>query len=245
MAQVKSDRSTGTLAREKPDAPAELNAATFQIAPMALADIPAVMDIERASFPLPWPEQAYRYELLQNTNAHFIVARALPAGQPASIHPAPLPRPRLRARSRGWLQRLLGFRPMSPGSPQGMSPDDASTIAGYAGMWMFVDEAHISTIASHPAWRGRGVGELLLLSLMREAERRAAIFVTLEVRVSNTVARNLYLKYGFEEVGLRKHYYRDNGEDALIMTVQQFQRPEYTQRLADLEQALRRRLAAA
>lgn len=112
-------------------------------------------------------------------------------------------------------------------------------------MWMFVDEAHVSTIASHPAWRGRGVGELLLLSLMREAERRAAIFVTLEVRVSNTVAQNLYLKYGFEEVGLRKRYYRDNGEDALIMTVQHFQRPEYKQRLADLEQTLRRRLATS
>ncbi len=215
---------------------------------MTLADIPAVMEIERASFPLPWPEQAYRYELLQNANAHFIVARAVaraqPAGQPASISVAPLPRAPLRARPHGWLQRLLGFRPTSPGAPEGVSPDDASIITGYAGMWMFVDEAHISTIASHPAWRGRGVGELLLLSLMREAERRAAIVVTLEVRVSNTVAQNLYLKYGFEQVGLRKRYYRDNGEDALIMTVQQFQRPEYKQRLAGLEQALRRRLAA-
>jgi len=212
---------------------------------MTLADIPAVMEIERASFPLPWPEQAYRYELLQNANAHFIVARAQPAGRPANIHVAPLPRARLRARPHGWLQRLLGFRPMSPGAPEGVSPDDASIITGYAGMWMFVDEAHISTIASHPAWRGRGVGELLLLSLMREAERRAAIVVTLEVRVSNTVAQHLYLKYGFEQVGLRKRYYRDNGEDALIMTVQQFQRPEYKQRLAGLEQALRRRLATA
>lgn len=239
MAQAESDGSKETLAREKPDAPAELNAATFQITPMTLADIPAVMDIERASFPLPWPEQAYRHELLQNANAHFIVARALPANQPAIIHAAPPPRPR----SRGWLQRLLGFKSMSPDAASDMLPGNSSTVVGFAGMWMFVDEAHVSTIASHPAWRGRGVGELLLLSLMREAERRAAIFVTLEVRVSNTVAQHLYLKYGFEEAGVRKRYYRDNGEDALIMTVQRFQRPEYKQRLAELEQALRRRLA--
>lgn len=241
MAQVEAGNSRPALARDDTDAPAELNATAFQIAPMTLADIPAVMDIERVSFPLPWPEQAYRYELLQNANAHFIVARALAAGRPALVQVPPPP----RLRARGWLQRLLRLRPAPSGPISAAAPSDASAVVGFAGMWMFVDEAHVSTIASHPAWRGRGVGELLLLSLMREAERRAAIVVTLEVRVSNTVAQNLYLKYGFEQAGVRRRYYRDNGEDALIMTVQQFQRPEYKQRLDELEQALRRRLAVA
>lgn len=240
MAQAESGRIKGDLAQKRPDAPAGLNATSFEIAPMTLADIPAVMDIERASFPLPWPEQAYRYELLQNANAHFVVARA--AGQPANTQPATLPNP---PRPRGWLQRLLRSKSVSSDTASDTAQDDLSTIVGYAGMWMFVDEAHVSTIASHPAWRGRGVGELLLLSLIREAERRSALFVTLEVRVSNLVAQNLYLKYGFQEVGLRKRYYRDNGEDALIMTVQNFQQPEYKQRLAGLEQALRRRLSTA
>lgn len=241
MTQTEANSQTDATQLVEPGLGKALGAMSFTVRPMTLADIPAVMEIERASFPLPWSEQAYRYELLKNTNAYFIVAQA---GLPRQMNETIAGRP-IAPESRGWLERLLGFRPPLRSSPEDAPADDSSTITGYAGMWMFADEAHVSTIASHPAWRGRGVGELLLLSLMREAERRAAIFVTLEVRVSNTVAQNLYLKYGFEETGLRKRYYRDNGEDALIMTVQHFQRPEYKQRLADLEQALQRRLATA
>ena len=117
------------------------------------------------------------------------------------------------------------------------------TVVGFAGMWMFVDEAHVSTIASHVNWRGYGIGELLLLTLLREAQRRNAIFATLEVRVTNVVAQNLYKKYDFVEVGRRKRYYRDNGEDALIMTVQNFQEPIYNAQLNALERALWTKLA--
>ena len=210
-------------------APFVTDASAFEVSVMTLADVPAVMEIERTAFPLPWPEQAYRYELTQNPNAYFIVARA----RSSTAAPA-VP---TRIRQPGLLQRILGVRP-AMSSPSAA----ADLVVGYAGMWMFVDEAHISTIASHPTWRGHGVGELMLLSLIREADHRSAIIVTLEVRVSNTVAQNLYVKYGFEEVGVRKRYYRDNGEDALIMTVQHFQRPEYRQRLDELEQALQDRL---
>jgi ribosomal-protein-alanine N-acetyltransferase len=105
-------------------------------------------------------------------------------------------------------------------------------------MWMYVDEAHIATIATHPEWRGRGVGKLILHNLMREAQRRRAANVTLEVRASNTVAQNLYRKYGFEEVGLRKAYYQDNREDALLMTVTNFTSREYRDRLDALERDL-------
>ncbi|MCL4507345.1 MAG: ribosomal-protein-alanine N-acetyltransferase, partial [Chloroflexi bacterium] len=78
---------------------------------------------------------------------------------------------------------------------------------------------------------------------LREAQRRSAIFATLEVRVSNTVAQNLYRKYGFSEIGRRKRYYRDNDEDALIMTVENFVEPEYRAQLDALERALREKLA--
>jgi ribosomal-protein-alanine N-acetyltransferase len=205
------------------------------VEPMTLADIPGVMDIERAAFPLPWPEQAYEYELLKNPNAFFIVARATaPAGANGTAHPA--------RDHTSWGRRLLAR--LSAGMRRaGARHAAALTVAGYAGMWMFADEAHISTIASHPGWRGQGVGELLLFSLIREAERRDAVFVTLEVRVGNLVAQNLYRKYRFEDVGRRKHYYRDNGEDAIIMTVQTFQTPEYKARLAELETALAARMA--
>ncbi len=89
---------------------------------------------------------------------------------------------------------------------------------GYAGFWLIGDEVHISTIAVHPDWRGQGLGELLLLNMLILAYAHPTNIVTLEVRQSNTSAQQLYLKYRFEMVGRRRRYYRDTGEDALIMT---------------------------
>ena len=91
-------------------------------------------------------------------------------------------------------------------------------MLGYAGLWLLIDEAHISTIAVAPEWRGRGLGELLLASLLERAISIGADVATLEVRASNLVAQNLYRKYRFTVVGVRKGYYTDNFEDALVMT---------------------------
>lgn len=93
-------------------------------------------------------------------------------------------------------------------------------VIGYIGYWFIVDEAHISTIAVHPKWRGKGVGESLLKHALRHAQTLGAHLATLEVRVSNLAAQQLYRKYNFVEVGRRLKYYRDNDEDALLMTVE-------------------------
>lgn len=90
---------------------------------------------------------------------------------------------------------------------------------GYVGYWLMADEVHISTIAVHPDWRGKGLGELLLLSTIRHAYEHNACLVTLEVRWSNVPAQSLYHKHHFVLVGERKRYYPDNYEDALIMTL--------------------------
>lgn len=102
-----------------------------------------------------------------------------------------------------------------------MVQEDGETerLIGYHGYWMLADEAHISTIAVHPEWRGRSLGELLLLDLLFMAYQEPATAATLEVRRSNAVAQALYLKYGFAIVGERRRYYRDR-EDALIMTAE-------------------------
>lgn len=93
-------------------------------------------------------------------------------------------------------------------------------VAAYAGMWLMVDEAHITTFAVAPKWRRRRIGERLLLAMLDLARDRHAREATLEVRLSNLAARRLYEKYGFRPVGLRPRYYSDDNEDALIMTTE-------------------------
>lgn len=92
-----------------------------------------------------------------------------------------------------------------------------SEIVGYTGMWVILDEAHVTTIAVDPRYRRQHIGERLLVALLDEAMRRGARWVTLEVRKSNYGAQALYRKYGFKEIGIRRGYYSDNREDAIVM----------------------------
>lgn len=106
----------------------------------------------------------------------------------------------------------------------------ARALLGFAGYWLLVDELHISMVAVAPACQRRGLGELLLIALLWQAPAEAAL-ATLEVRAHNHPAQQLYHKLGFTLVGRRKQYYRDTGEDALLLTV------------APLDDAYRARLA--
>ena len=115
----------------------------------------------------------------------------------------------------------------APGTKQATFPP----LLAYGGFWLLLDEAHIATIATHPRWRGCGLGLWLMLALLDQAIRRGAAVSTLEVRVGNTPARRLYEKLGFEEVGGRRNYYRD-GEDALIMTTPPLLEPAMQKRLS-------------
>jgi len=157
-----------------------------RIEPMTVDDLPAVHAIERASFAVPWPDDAYRNELRTNRLASYVVAKV------------------------------------------------GDALVGFAGLWIMVDEAHVTTFAVHPRWRRRGIGERLLLVLLELSAARHAREATLEVRLSNVAARRLYEKYGFRPVGIRPRYYSDNGEDALIMTTDDLTSPEMHERLAAL-----------
>lgn len=90
-------------------------------------------------------------------------------------------------------------------------------VVAYGGMWIVLDEAHITNIAVHPEYRGRGLGEKVTRELLKTAEESGAVRVTLEVRASNDIARKLYNKLGFADNGVRKGYYADTGDDAIIM----------------------------
>jgi len=144
----------------------------LRVEPMGLEDVPDVHRIEAASFPMPWPDYAFRQELQTNRLAHSLVVRA------------------------------------------------GSETVAYGGLWLLVDEAHITTFAVLPEWRRRGIGGWLMVALMDLALRLNARVMTLEVRLSNRPARDLYAHFGFKPVGVRPRYYSDNGEDALIMTTE-------------------------
>ncbi len=111
-------------------------------------------------------------------------------------------------------------------------------LMGYAGMWVIMDEIHITTIAVDPARRGLKVGERLLLDILEAGIAQGATRSTLEVRERNTVAHNLYLKYGFEDVAVRKNYYSDNGENAIIMWANDMTSAAYQAMLQDHKQRL-------
>ncbi len=164
-------------------------AGEFLIRSMQPQDIQAVMEIDRESFPNPWPENTYLYELRENRMSHLLVIESR----------------------------------------------ESSLLVGVAGYWLVVDEAHISTFAIHPDWRGRGAGSVLLDGLLRQAAGLGAGSAMLEVRVGNTAAQSLYRKFGFQTVGRRKGYYKDNGEDALLMTAEKLSEYESSANRKDLE----------
>ena len=114
-------------------------------------------------------------------------------------------------------------------------------LVGFAGMWLMVDEAHITTFAVRRTWRRQGVGERLLLALLDLAQARGAREATLEVRPSNHPARRLYEKYGFALVGVRRRYYSDDNEDALILTTATLDSRAMRDRIGGLRAAVARR----
>lgn len=196
---------------------------------MTEADIPQVQEIEHLSFHTNWSAATYRRELRNRASCRYVVARASSEPPPAGEN---------GNRRRPLLSQL--FSPLlNPNYPAA----DALLI-GYGGLWVTLDEGHITVIAVDPAYRQRGVGELLLNSLIDAALEMNATALTLEVRESNIAAQQLYLKYGFTPAGRRVRYYTDNGEDALIMWTGQMTSLAYQTRLRDLRQQLYRRLRA-
>jgi ribosomal-protein-alanine N-acetyltransferase len=105
--------------------------------------------------------------------------------------------------------------------------EPAGTIAGMIVVWLILDEAHVASIAVHPDHRRRGIGARLLCTALKEAIQKGSRLATLEVRANNLGAQELYTRFGFKVVGRRTRYYRDNNEDALIMTVEFNRFPEH------------------
>ena len=98
-----------------------------------------------------------------------------------------------------------------------VTDENSQQLVGYCGFWLITDEGHITTLAVDPEYRKKGLGEIMIQKMIETGYEKKVKWFTLEVRASNIPAQNLYYKYGFKSLGLRKSYYQDNGEDALIM----------------------------
>jgi ribosomal-protein-alanine N-acetyltransferase len=143
----------------------------FIIRKMTADDIPAVVELDKMSFSLPWPERSFRFELTDN---------------PAS---------------RCWVAEVDG------------------RVVGMIVVWLLVEEAHVATLATHPDLRRQGIAKKLLSHALRYLINEGAQTSFLEVRASNIAAQEMYRKFGYEESGRRRRYYKDNDEDAILMNL--------------------------
>ncbi len=207
---------------------------TYSIRPMTLEDLGQVNDIDREAFPTQWPQPNYRQEL-NNKLAHYIVA----GDDSRTMEVTESPK---WWRKSGLLSMLMPWSKRTPSDDTQVSPVIQQYIVGFSGIWVLVDEAHITNIALRTKYQGRGLGELLLIATIDLALEHKATMMTLEVRASNQVAQNLYNKYGFVQVGIRKGYYLDNREDAVIMSTESITVPSFQVELKRLREALSEKL---
>jgi ribosomal-protein-alanine N-acetyltransferase len=207
-------------------------ATRYLVRPMRLEDIPQVLEIERESFPTMWPPTAFKRELQQNRLAHYIVVAE--RNERAALRMAEQQEERQGGTFVRFLDEIKHIFQSEAEEPPLPPEERPELIVGVVGVWMMPDEAHIVTIATRGTHRRRGIGEMLLIKAIELAQERGQEAVTLEVRISNGPAIAMYEKYGFLEVGRRKRYYSDNGEDAHILTVNDVLTDEFAERFANL-----------
>lgn len=198
---------------------------------MCREDLAQIAEVDREAFPTQWPPANYRHEL-ENRLAHYIVAcDENKKVKESEVEAAP-------ENGFSWLaakvRRLFNHNRFFGNE---VPPSSKAYIVGFAGIWIMADEAHITNIATRESYRRRGLGELLLISVIDLTTELNASLITLEVRVSNTTAQSLYHKYGFNRVGLRRGYYTDNGEDAILMTTENITSAPFQAQFQQLKQA--------
>ena len=187
---------------------------SYNIRPMIEADIAEISEINKEAFPgesIFRPLSSYKSEI-NNSSVHYSVAY--------SNKPEVLRTEEIKTRKISWLKRLWRYRKSELSELQSTNFITEDHIIGFVGLWIMLDEAHITAIATRNNYRRQGIGEVLLISAIETSISLGSQLITLEVRVSNAIAQALYLKYGFIIVGKRIKYYSDNDEDALLMSIE-------------------------
>jgi ribosomal-protein-alanine N-acetyltransferase len=201
---------------------------------MVKEDLTQVAKIDREVFPTQWPPPNYRQEL-QNRLAHYIVVydteRML---DPAEVSSKENRYPFLAL----WLPWLRRDHEKDENSIVFAS----QYVIGFSGIWLMAGEAHITNIAVREQYQRRGIGELLLIATIDLSREHQAETMTLEARESNKIAQNLYGKYGFTQTGIRRGYYLDNRENAIIMSTKSINSESFLAQLQRLRESLAQKL---
>lgn len=209
---------------------------TYCVRPMVKEDLTQVSAIDREVFPTQWPPPNYRQEL-QNRLAHYII-----------VHDTTRATDAIEAQSREnrhhFLACLLPWLRRDHDEDENSRIYKSQYIIGFSGIWLMVGEAHITNIAVREQYQRQGIGELLLIATIDLSRELQAETMTLEVRESNEIAQNLYSKYGFKQTGIRRGYYLDNREDAIIMSTENINSEAFLSQLQKLREVLTAKLPA-
>ena len=210
--------------------------ADYRIRAMEEKDIPQSLEIDREAFPSQWPYPTYSSfkQELNNKLARHIVAYK--PSDDFSINSQDVG----NTHNRGLINKIANL--MNIFNSGGINnspplPPGRDYIIGMAGFWLMAGEVHIITIGVRTAYKNKGIGARMLIHIIDSAIALNANVVTLEVRMSNTTAQQLYKKYGFKSVGIRHKYYTDNNENALIMTTDDLNQPDFLSHFQYLKQA--------
>jgi ribosomal-protein-alanine N-acetyltransferase len=204
----------------------------LKLIPLTAAQLPAIVELDRLALGGMWTLDGYQRELdspnsdllvLEWSGSEDIGGRQWAVGDEEQ---------KLEQRSSDSSLPPLAPRPATPPPP----------LLGIACLWAILEEAHITILAIHPDYQRQGLGQALLWAMLHSAWRRGLEWATLEVRISNQAAIALYQKFGFSEVGRRRRYYQDTGEDALILWRKDLQHPDFRQILKILQSQIGDRL---
>ena len=213
----------------------------FAVRVLTAADVTQVQAVEREVFPGYFPTTPFERELRSSTSSYLVAWRVPGAG----LDPARRPTSGQRVTSGSGPARLAAIMRNAAAGLRRVAGTEDSQMVGFLGTSYAADEAHVFTVGVRRTYRGRGVGELLLIAAIEQARSKGAATMTLEVRPSNYVARNLYAKYGFDVSGVRKGYYVDNREDALILTAGPIGDASYVEMFVRAKQEHQRRWGRA
>ena len=198
-------------------------------------DIDEVVEIEKEAFSPLWVSSGFKRDINNRYASYFVAClnHSAPVGEPDKE----LVKEPIGSGPSLW-SRLAGRIRLGAAGDRAPAPvSESFELAGYVSVWYQGEEAHITEIAVRETLRGRGIGELLLIGSLRAAVEYGSKVMTLEVRVSNFIAQRLYQKYSFRSVGVRKGYYSDNREDAVIMTTTPINTEEYQRMFDELQEA--------